>query len=68
MEEKILSHFSVHISSQIADLSYTELVNFAANINYGENGFNGNVIDFMVSPNILENNFDKFVDFFNSKY
>ena len=51
--------FIVHISNE--DLSYTELMNFAAALDYGDNRFNGNVVDFMVSPSFMEKHFDKFV-------
>ena len=54
--------FSVHISSS-ASLAYTELLNFAGKLNYKENRFNGNVVDFIVSKDFLSNNFSKFVDF-----
>ena len=52
--------FIVHISNEKLD-SYTELINFAAKLDYHENRFNGNVVDFMVNPSFLEHNFDKFV-------
>lgn len=54
--------FGVHISSDKSD-GYTEIVNFAAALDYGENRFNGNVVDFMVSPHFIEQNFEKFVLF-----
>lgn len=54
--------FGVHISSERSS-AYTEIVNFAAELDYGGNRFNGNVVDFMVSPNFIQQNFDKFVDF-----
>lgn len=54
--------FGVHISNDKAN-GYTELVNFASNLDYSDNRFNGNVIDFFVSPNFINDNFDKFVDF-----
>lgn len=54
--------FGVHISSDKSD-GYTEIVNFAAALDYGENRFNGNVVDFMVSPHFIEQNFKKFVLF-----
>ena len=54
--------FAVHISSDTSN-AYTELMQFAANLNYGENRFNGNVVDFIVSPNFIKDNFEKFVDF-----
>ena len=53
---------SVHISSDNAN-AYTELMQFASKLDYNENRINGNVVDFLVSPNIIQDNFDKFVDF-----
>jgi formate C-acetyltransferase len=53
--------FHVHISNDKA--AYTEVVNFAAALDYGDNRFNGNVVDLMVTPVFIENNFDKFIDF-----
>lgn len=55
--------FIVHISSDIPALPYTELVNFASKLDYSGNRFNGNVVDFMVSPSFIEKNEEKFVDF-----
>ena len=52
----------MHISCDVLN-GYTELVQFAAKLDYGEGRFNGNVIDFFVSPNFIEDNFEKFVDF-----
>ncbi len=52
--------FMVHISNENLS-SYTEIINFAASLDYGENRFNGNVVDFMVNPSFIERNFDKFV-------
>jgi len=52
--------FIVHISNENTS-SYTELINFAAALDYKDNRFNGNVVDFMVSPSFMEENFDKFV-------
>lgn len=54
--------FGVHISFDNSN-AYTELVQFASQIDYGENRLNGNVVDFFVSPNFIKDNFDKFVDF-----
>ena len=51
--------FVVHISNETAD-SYTEILNFASALDYGDNRFNGNVIDFMVAPDFIQNNVDKF--------
>ena len=55
--------FIVHISSDINGLPYTSLFNFASKLDYSENRFNGNVIDFIVNPSFLDNNNDKFIDF-----
>lgn len=55
--------FIVHISSDIQSLSYSELVSFASRLDYTGNRFNGNVVDFMVTPNFIKNNKDKFLDF-----
>lgn len=54
--------FNVHISSR-STTSHTELIQFASKLDYSGNKFNGNVIDFMVSKDFIEKNFDKFVDF-----
>ena len=55
--------FGVHISSDKASVAYTELIQFAAKLNYDGYRFNGNVIDFMITPSFIENHFDKIVDF-----
>lgn len=52
--------FGIHISNEKVS-SYTEIIHFAASLDYGENRFNGNVVDFMVNPSFIEQNFDKFV-------
>lgn len=54
--------FNVHISLE-DNKDYTELMRFASKLDYDENRFNGNVVDFIVSPNFIDKNFDKFVDF-----
>lgn len=54
--------FIVHISNEDNE-GYTEIVNFASNIEYTDNRFNGNVVDYMVSPDFIKSNWDKFVDF-----
>ena len=54
--------FVVHISNEDNN-GFTEIVNFASNMNYNNGLFNGNVLDFMVSPDFILNNIDKFVDF-----
>ena len=52
----------VHISNSKAE-SYTELVEFASQLDYSGHKSNGNVIDFFVSPNLIKNNQDKFLQF-----
>lgn len=54
--------FTVHISNEDNN-GFTEIVNFASQMEYSTARFNGNVIDFMVSPDFIHNNWDKFVDF-----
>lgn len=54
--------FGVHISS-IHGQAYTELISFAASLDYSGGGFNGNVVDIMAAPSFIEENFEKFVDF-----
>jgi pyruvate-formate lyase len=53
--------FNVHISCDNAE-NYSTLFNFASKLDYNQNRFNGNVVDFMTSPSFIENNFDKFTD------
>lgn len=53
--------YNTHISC--SDASFTEVVNFAGRLNYNEQRFNGNVVDFFVSPNFIEKNTDKFTAF-----
>lgn len=54
--------FTVHISNEDNN-GFTEIVNFASQMEYSTARFNGNVIDFMVSPDFIHNNWDKFMDF-----
>lgn len=54
--------FAVHISNE-NNGSYTEIVNFAGRMDYGENRFNGNVVDLMMNPDYMQKNKEKFVDF-----
>lgn len=54
--------FGVHISSDISN-GYTQLIKFASKLDYADNRFNGNVVDFFISPNFIEDNFEKIVDF-----
>lgn len=47
-----------HISCD-RNLAYTELISFASEIDYSGVGFNGNVVDFMVTPEFIDNNQEK---------
>lgn len=52
--------FATHISGKNG-VTPTELINFASQLDYGENRFNGNVVDFFVSPGFIQNHMDKMV-------
>lgn len=52
--------FSVHISSGTG-VAPTELISFATKLDYTGNRINGNVIDFIVTPQFLSKNIEKFV-------
>jgi formate C-acetyltransferase len=52
--------FTVHISNEDNE-SFTEIVNFASQLNYSNGMFNGNVLDYMISPDFINQNWDKFV-------
>ena len=54
--------FNVHISYEDNE-DYTELMRFASKLYYTDARFNGNVVDFMVAPDFINKNFDKFTDF-----
>ncbi len=54
--------FITHISNE-DNTAYTELVQFASGIEYSDRRFNGNVVDYMVSPEFINNNWEKYVDF-----
>lgn len=53
--------YETHISC--VDAPYTEVVQFAGKLHHGKCGFNGNVVDFFVSPGLLENNQEQFASF-----
>lgn len=55
--------FGVHISTDKPSVAYTELIQFASKLEYDNHRFNGNVIDFMITPSFIEDNFGKMVDF-----
>jgi formate C-acetyltransferase len=52
--------FSVHISGKNG-VSPTELISFASQLDYNSNRINGNVVDFILSPSLINDNFDKIV-------
>ena len=54
--------FNVHISLDDNN-DYTEIMHFASKLDYTNHKFNGNEVDFMVAPDFIEKNFNKFVDF-----
>lgn len=54
--------FDVHISLD-DNKDYTEIMRFASKLDYGGCKFNGNVVDIMVSPDFINKNFEKFLDF-----
>lgn len=51
--------FSTHISAD-RPLPVTELLSFASKLDYSGLKCNGNVVDFIVSPELLKNNIDKY--------
>lgn len=53
--------YNTHISC--ANGTYTELVRFASQLDYSNQRFNGNVVDFFISPDFLKNNMQKFTTF-----
>ena len=53
--------YGTHISC--VDSPYTEVVKFAGKLHYGKYGFNGNVVDFFVSPGLLNENQEQFATF-----
>lgn len=57
--------FTVHLSNEDNE-SFTEIINFASQLDYRNGLFNGNVVDFMTSPDFIHKNFDKLTDFLQS--
>ena len=53
--------YGTHISC--IDAPYTEVIQFAGKLHHGKYGFNGNVVDFFVSPGLLEENQKQFAAF-----
>lgn len=54
-------YYAPHISC--ADVPYTELVNFAGQLQYDKRRFNGNVVDFFVTPGFIRQNLEAFAAF-----
>lgn len=50
--------FGVHISGKNG-LSPTELISFASQLDYRGNRINGNVVDLIINPELISNNFEK---------
>lgn len=50
--------YITHISAD--GVSLTELVRFASKLEYDKGRCNGNVVDFFISPSLIEKHFDKF--------
>ena len=53
--------YNTHISCM--DAPYTEVANFAGKLSYDRQRFNGNVVDFFLSPDFIRRNADKFTLF-----
>ncbi len=53
---------NVHISCR-KPVAFTELISFASKLDYSKMAFNGNVVDYMLTPTFLEDNSQKFVEF-----
>lgn len=53
--------YNPHISC--IDASYTEVVNFAGQLEYSGQRFNGNVVDFFITPSLIKENKEKFIFF-----
>ena len=52
--------FAVHISPISSDIDISEILDFAASLNYNKNRINGNIVDFIV-PESYKNNIEKLV-------
>lgn len=53
--------FIVHISNEKAN-GFTEVLNFSAQMDYKDAQFNGNVVDVMISPDFIDQNFEKMMN------
>lgn len=54
--------FATHISAS-QTTAFTEIMSFASKIDYGNGGFNGNVVDIISTPDFMNTNFEKFIMF-----
>lgn len=59
--------FAVHISAD-GNNAFTELMQFAAKLDYSSTKFNGNVVDFFISPDFIQNNYEKFILFLRTSF
>ena len=57
--------YNIHISAD-DNQNITALFNFASKLDYGKAGFNGNVVDFTISPLFMKDNMDKFIKLLQS--
>lgn len=53
--------YGTHVSA--SDASYTELASFSGMLHLGRHGFNGNVVDFFLSPSFLNDHVEQFVQY-----
>lgn len=52
--------FAVHISSSDSR-AYTEILNFAAGLDYSDGRFNGDTVDIVISPGLIRKNIEAFI-------
>lgn len=57
--------YNIHISAD-DNQNLTALFNFASSLIYGKVGFNGNVIDFTMNPQFVNDNMNKFITLLKS--
>jgi formate C-acetyltransferase len=53
--------FAVHISNENVK-SHTTILSFAGTLDYGGNRFNGNVVDLIITPSLLVENKEKYIE------
>ena len=59
--------FSVNISAN-QSIAPTELISFAMKLDYLNNRINGNVVDFFVTPKMLENNISQYANLLKASF